>query len=247
MATALSIMSGPKACSRWSCGPRRNPGLADAPRGGRMNLDDDAAPSTAPPAIAPRSRSLRPRAARGARHRDEAALGADHKSRPLLQPPGACSARRGGEGRCSSPSCGSGSTGTGIRAVEPEHLDLRIATNLAIDHWRSRKAANGGRSRSGSICSGAGRRRRAASSRRSKSEVGAIFRGSPPVSRAAAARLPAAEIEGLSSQEVAAIAGCEESTVRNHLFNARKVLRRELVRRYPEYAAGRQERREEAR
>ena len=39
---------------------------------------------------------------------------------------------------------------------------------------------------------------------------------------------------------MAEIAGCEESTVRNHLFNARKVLRRELVKRYPEYAEGRQ-------
>ena len=34
------------------------------------------------------------------------------------------------------------------------------------------------------------------------------------------------------------IAGCRESTVRNHLFNARRLLRRELVERYPEYAAG---------
>ena len=37
------------------------------------------------------------------------------------------------------------------------------------------------------------------------------------------------EVEGLSSQEVAEIVGCRESTVRNHLFNARKVLRRELL------------------
>ena len=46
------------------------------------------------------------------------------------------------------------------------------------------------------------------------------------------------EMEGLSSPEVAEILGCRESTVRNHLFNARKYLRRELGRRYPEYAAG---------
>ena len=44
------------------------------------------------------------------------------------------------------------------------------------------------------------------------------------------------ETEGLDSGEVAEIAGCEESTVRNHLFNARKVLRQKLVERYPEYA-----------
>lgn len=44
------------------------------------------------------------------------------------------------------------------------------------------------------------------------------------------------EVEGLSSQEVAAIAACRESTVRNHLFNARRFLQREVRRRYPEYA-----------
>ena len=44
------------------------------------------------------------------------------------------------------------------------------------------------------------------------------------------------QIEGLSSARVAAILGCRESTVRNHLFAARKVLRRELSRRFPEYA-----------
>ena len=46
------------------------------------------------------------------------------------------------------------------------------------------------------------------------------------------------EVEGLSSHEVAEVLACRESTVRNHLFNARKYLRRELVKRYPEYAAG---------
>ena len=81
-----------------------------------------------------------------------------------------------------------------------------------------------------------------------ESEVGAIFRElAAGLSERQRLVFLLREIEGLSSQEVAAIAGCEESTVRNHLFNARKVLRRELVRRYPEYAAGRQERREEAR
>ena len=45
------------------------------------------------------------------------------------------------------------------------------------------------------------------------------------------------ELAGLSSREVARIAGCRESTVRNHLFTARRTLRKELLRRYPEYAA----------
>lgn len=45
------------------------------------------------------------------------------------------------------------------------------------------------------------------------------------------------EVEGLSSKEVAEVLGCSESTVRNHLFAARVKLRRELRRRFPEYAA----------
>ena len=44
------------------------------------------------------------------------------------------------------------------------------------------------------------------------------------------------EVEGLPSKEVAEVLGCRESTVRNHLFNARKYLRRAIVERYPEYA-----------
>jgi len=44
------------------------------------------------------------------------------------------------------------------------------------------------------------------------------------------------EVEDRSSKEVAEIVGCRESTVRNHLFNARKVLRAAVAQRYPEYA-----------
>ncbi len=45
-----------------------------------------------------------------------------------------------------------------------------------------------------------------------------------------------AGVEGLTSDEVGQILGCSASTVRNHLFAARKRLRVELERRYPEYA-----------
>lgn len=44
------------------------------------------------------------------------------------------------------------------------------------------------------------------------------------------------QMEDLQLAEIAKILGSSESTVRNHLFNARKTLRRELRRRYPEYA-----------
>ncbi len=43
------------------------------------------------------------------------------------------------------------------------------------------------------------------------------------------------EVEGLSTAEVAAIMGCTETTVRNHVFAARATLRRELAARFPEY------------
>jgi RNA polymerase sigma-70 factor (ECF subfamily) len=44
------------------------------------------------------------------------------------------------------------------------------------------------------------------------------------------------EMEDLRSSEIAKILGCQESTVRNHLFNARKVMQTQLKRRFPEYA-----------
>jgi len=43
------------------------------------------------------------------------------------------------------------------------------------------------------------------------------------------------EIEGMSTAEVAAILQTSESTVRNHILQARRILQRELRRRYPEY------------
>ena len=44
-----------------------------------------------------------------------------------------------------------------------------------------------------------------------------------------------AGVEGMASEEVGKILGCRPSTVRNHLFAARRRLRRELMDRYPEY------------
>jgi RNA polymerase sigma-70 factor (ECF subfamily) len=44
------------------------------------------------------------------------------------------------------------------------------------------------------------------------------------------------QMEDLPSAEIAKILGCRESTVRNHLFNARKLMQAQLAKRYPEYA-----------
>jgi RNA polymerase sigma-70 factor, ECF subfamily len=43
------------------------------------------------------------------------------------------------------------------------------------------------------------------------------------------------EVEGRSTAEVAEVLACSEATVRNHVFQARAVLRSELASRYPEY------------
>ncbi len=45
-----------------------------------------------------------------------------------------------------------------------------------------------------------------------------------------------AGVEGMGSAEVGEILGCKPSTVRNHLFAARKHLREQLALQYPEYA-----------
>src|SRR5437867_7110460 len=44
------------------------------------------------------------------------------------------------------------------------------------------------------------------------------------------------EMDDLASSEIARVLGCRESTVRNHLFNARKLMQQQLKKRFPEYA-----------
>ena len=44
------------------------------------------------------------------------------------------------------------------------------------------------------------------------------------------------QMDDLPSAEIARILGCRESTVRNHLFNARKLMQQQLQKRFPEYA-----------
>ena len=43
------------------------------------------------------------------------------------------------------------------------------------------------------------------------------------------------ELQGLDTADVAKALGCTTTTVRNHVFQARKLLREELARRFPEY------------
>ncbi len=120
----------------------------------------------------------------------------------------------------------------------PNTWIYRIASNLAIDHLRSRRS----RERSHEpvrqhLRQVADNRASRDLSRLQQSEVAAIFRDlSTGLSEKQRMVFLLREIEGLSSPEVAEILDCRESTVRNHLFNARKYLRKELLQRYPEYA-----------
>ncbi|MEM7049409.1 MAG: RNA polymerase sigma factor [Acidobacteriota bacterium] len=120
----------------------------------------------------------------------------------------------------------------------PNTWIYRIASNLAIDHLRSRRSrertAEPMQQHLRQVADG---QRPSAARELRQDEVMDIFRNlSGSLTEKQRLVFVLREVEGLSSQEVARIAECRESTVRNHLFNARKILRRELVRRYPEYA-----------
>jgi RNA polymerase sigma-70 factor, ECF subfamily len=120
----------------------------------------------------------------------------------------------------------------------PNTWIYRIVNNLAIDHLRSRQ------SRERQVEPVRQHLRQVADSRASRrlsslggSEVMDIFRElSKELTEKQRSVFVLRELEGLSSQEVSEIVGCRESTVRNHLFNARRVLRKAVLERYPEYA-----------
>jgi RNA polymerase sigma-70 factor (ECF subfamily) len=113
----------------------------------------------------------------------------------------------------------------------------RITTNLAIDLLRSRQVR-------GNQAEPVRHHMMRLVSRRSdfeglfRREVMSILRDlAAGLSKKQRLAFLLREVEGLSSKEVAEILECGESTVRNHLFVARKYLRREVRRRFPEYAS----------
>lgn len=116
----------------------------------------------------------------------------------------------------------------------------RIASNLAIDLLRSRRSKQ---ERTDSVRSHLyrvveGRRRLDLSSLQSREVTGILRELSTCLTERQRLVFVLRELEELPSKEVGRILGCRESTVRNHLFSARKTLRKELAARYPEYVRG---------
>lgn len=111
----------------------------------------------------------------------------------------------------------------------------RIATNLSIDFLR----ANRSRERAHGATLHLVRNREAALEEEAthaleSSQVAELFeRVSRDLSEKQKAAFVLREIEGLDSRDVAEILGCGESTVRNHLFNARKALQKKLKKEFP--------------
>lgn len=123
----------------------------------------------------------------------------------------------------------------------PNTWIYRIATNLAIDQLRSRqsKQKNNEPVRL-HIQTGFEDRARRDRARLHEREIMDIFHElATDLTEKQRMVFLLREVEGLASKEVSEIVGCRESTVRNHLFNARKQLREKLLERYPEYARGR--------
>jgi len=112
----------------------------------------------------------------------------------------------------------------------------RIGTNLAIDLIRSRssreRAHRAGSEHRLRVVGESEPASRLADSREVEQLLESLVENLTPQQRAA---FVLREVEGMDTAEVAKVLGCTATTVRNHVFQARKNLRRELGRRYPEY------------
>jgi len=115
----------------------------------------------------------------------------------------------------------------------------RITVNLALDFARRQGARERPEGMDPDRLEEAAARPPGASGRMEPGEIQRIFR---LLSRRLTPKQRAAfvlrEIEGMSTEEVSEILGMSESTVRNHVHAARKILQEGLKRLFPEYARG---------
>jgi RNA polymerase sigma-70 factor, ECF subfamily len=120
----------------------------------------------------------------------------------------------------------------------------RITTNLSIDFLRSARS----RERAHGATLHLVRQREEASGFQTTraAEDGEVARLFERVSGRLSGKQKAAfvlrEMEDCDTREIAQILRCGESTVRNHLFNARRILRREILRLHPGLFRSRRER-----
>ncbi len=120
----------------------------------------------------------------------------------------------------------------------PNTWIYRIATNLAIDYLRSRgskdRRKNPMQHHLRAVAEGS---LESHLSRLQRGEVNSIFEElAVDLTEKQRAVFLLKELEDMSSPEIALVLECRQSTVRNHLFNARKILKEALIERFPEYA-----------
>jgi RNA polymerase sigma-70 factor (ECF subfamily) len=112
----------------------------------------------------------------------------------------------------------------------------RIATNLAIDVIRARssrdKAHQAGMEHRLRLVGESEPSSRSAAANEVDDILEELVEELTPQQRSA---FVLREIEGHDTADVARMLGCSATTVRNHIFQARKVLRREMSERFPEY------------
>lgn len=112
----------------------------------------------------------------------------------------------------------------------------RIGTNVAIDLIRSRKSRDrthqAGMEHRLRLVGGIEPTSQVAEEGEVNSVIALVLPFLSPQQRAA---FVLREIEDMDTAEVAVILGCTTTTVRNHIFQARKTLRREIEERFPEY------------